>query len=596
MEWKAPMDIFDLITLLGGLGFFLYGMTLMGSGLKSAAGSKLEGFLEKLSSTPLRGVLLGTVVTAIIQSSSATTVMVVGFVNSGIMKLSQAIGIVMGANIGTTVTGWILCLADVGGEAMFFEFLKPSTFAPLMVFAGTVMVAFIKDTRKQNIGRIILGFGTLMMGMSNMSAAAEPLSEMPEFVNLVTIFSNPLLGILVGAMMTAVIQSSSASVGILQALALSGAMPYSTVVPMILGIGIGACVPVLLSAIGANVNGKRTALIYLYFNLLRTLIILPLFYIANAIFQFGFMNENANMFGIAMINTLFNVFATLMLFPFTKGMEKLAVLSVRGPKEEENKPDSMLELIDKRFLATPEYALQQCHTVISHMAEMDLYNITTAIKLQSEYDHELGEQIEKNENLADEYEDSLGSYLVEISRLNLPEKESYLASMYIHSVGDFERISDHSMNLCELAQKIHRGKILFSEAARLELDTINEAVTETLTLAVKAFKESDRQAAMQIQPLEEVIDQLCAGLKDRHVTRLQQGLCTIATGFVFNDILNNYERISDHCSNIAIYVLRSQDSVFDPHKYQVGIEHKAYYDESLRSYKDKYLRNIGLEV
>lgn len=590
------MDIFDLITLLGGLGFFLYGMTLMGNGLKSAAGSKLESFLERLSSTTFKGVLLGTAVTAIIQSSSATTVMVVGFVNSGIMTLSHAIGIVMGANIGTTVTGWILCLSDVGGESVIFEFLKPATFAPLMVLAGTIMVAFIKDTKKQNVGRIVLGFGTLMVGMANMSAAANPLAEMPEFIKLVTLFSNPLLGILVGTLMTAVIQSSSASVGILQALAISGIIPYSTVVPMVLGIGIGACVPVLLSAIGANANGKRTALIYLYFNVIRTIIIVPLFYGGNAIFNFGFMSENASVYGIAMINTLFNVFATFMIFPFVKQLEKLATISVHGPTELDTTPDSMLELIDKRFLATPEFALQQCHTVISHMAELDLYNITTAMKLQSDFSAEECEIIEQHENLADEYEDSLGSYLVEISRLNLPEKESYLASMYIHSVGDFERISDHSLNLSELAQKIHNEKITFSDSALAELQTVNSALTEILTLAVTAFKNSDMSAAIQIEPLEAVIDVLCSELKDRHVSRLQQGLCTIATGFVFNDLLNNYERISDHCSNLAIYVLRSQDSVFDPHKYLLGIEHKAYFEKMFAEFKNKYCDKIGVSV
>ncbi|MCI8387173.1 MAG: Na/Pi cotransporter family protein [Clostridiales bacterium] len=591
------MDIFDLITLLGGLGFFLYGMTLMGSGLKSAAGSSLESFLEKLSSTTLRGVLLGTVVTAIIQSSSATTVMVVGFVNSGIMKLAQAVGIVMGANIGTTVTGWILCLADVGGGTVLLEFLKPSTFAPLMVLIGTIMVAFIKDTKKQNIGYIVLGFGTLMVGMSNMSAAAAPLADMPEFVNLVTLFSNPLLGIVVGTLMTAVVQSSSASVGILQALALSGILPYSTVVPMVLGIGIGACMPVMLSSIGANANGKRTALLYLYFNLIRTAMIVPIFYAGNAIFQFPFMSQNADMFGVAMINTLFNVFATLVLLPFNKLLAKLATISVRDDKHTEAaKPDTILELIDKHFLATPEYALRQCHTVIAHMADLDLYNIKSAIALQDEFKPTLSEEIEKNENLADEYEDALGSYLVEISRLNLPARESYIASMYIHTVGDLERISDHSMNLCELATKMHREKISFSDAAKLELDTLNEAITEILTLTVKAFNDEDMQAAMSIEPLEEVIDILCAGLKDRHVTRLQQGLCSIPTGFVFNDLLNNYERISDHCSNVAIYVLRSRDKVFDPHKYLLDISHEEYFENMCAQYKDKYCKNIGIQV
>ena len=589
------MDIFDLIVLLGGLGFFLYGMSLMGSGLKSAAGSKLEAILEKLAGTPIKGILLGTIVTAIIQSSSATTVMVVGFVNSGIMKLTNAVAIVMGANIGTTMTGWVLCLADLNGDSLFFEFLKPSTFAPIMVLIGTVMVVFLKNSTKQNIGKIILGFGTLMVGMSNMSAAAEPLSEMPEFLSFITLFSNPLLGIMVGTVLTTVTQSSSASVGILQALALSGILPYSAVVPLVLGIGIGASMPVMISSIGANANGKRTAFIYLYYNILRTIIIVPIFYGLNAVFDFSFMSENATMFGIATINSGFNIAATIVLFPFAKYLEKLTIITVKDDKSNE-KADSMLELIDKRFLATPEYALNQCHTVISHMAELDLFNITTAMKLQSKYDEELGKKIEENENLADEYEDELGSYLVEISRLNLPEQESYRASMYIHSVGDFERISDHSMNLCELAQKISKQNIVFSDGAKQELETINAAITEILDLAVTSYRDSDMASAIRIEPLEEVIDVLCAELKDRHVRRLQQGLCSVETGFVFNDILNNYERISDHCSNLAIYVLRSHDKIFDPHKYLLGIEHKEYFESMFREYSEKYCRNIGIKV
>ena len=589
------MTIFDLIILMGGLGFFLYGMSLMGSGLKSAAGSKLESILEKLAGTPLKGIILGTVVTAVIQSSSATTVMVVGFVNSGIMKLTNAVGVIMGANIGTTVTGWVLCLADISGESIIFKFLKPSTFAPILVMIGTVLVVFVKDTKKQNIGKIILGFGTLMVGMSNMSSAATPLAEMPEFVSLITLFSNPILGILVGTLLTTVTQSSSASVGILQALALSGILPYSAVVPLVLGIGIGASMPVLISSIGANAGGKRTAFIYLYYNILRTILIVPVFYALNALLKFPFMDQNATMFGIATINTCFNVAATIVLFPFGKLLEKLTLFTIKDDKNTEH-GDSMLELIDKRFLATPEYALNQCHAVISHMAELDLYNITTAMNLQTKYDERLGKQIEENENLADEYEDSLGSYLVEISRLNLPEKESYRASMYIHSVGDFERISDHSMNLCELAQKIDRQKIVFSDGARQELEMINSAITEILELAVTAFKDCDMKSALRIEPLEEVIDVLCAELKDRHVRRLQQGLCSIETGFVFNDLVNNYERISDHCSNLAIYVLRSDDKIFDPHKYLLGIEHKEYFESMFREYCDKYCHSIGIKV
>lgn len=587
------MDIGNLFKLLGGLGFFLYGMSLMGGGLKSAAGSKLESILEKLSSTPIKGVILGTIVTAIIQSSSATTVMVVGFVNSGIMKLSQAIGIVMGANIGTTVTGWILCLAEVGGETWYLNLLSPSNFAPLLVMIGTIFAVFIKDTKKKNVGMIVLGFGTLMIGMDFMSTAAEPIAELDSFKELLTLFSNPLLGVLVGCIITAVIQSSSASVGILQALSLSCDLPYATVIPIVLGMGIGACVPVLISAIGANTNGKRTSLIYLYFNLFRTIIFLPILIMLDSLTSIGLFDINADMIGIATVNTLINLCATIILFPFVGFLEKLAAMTV-PEKHPDNESKSMLELIDKRFLATPGYALSQCHTVISHMAEMALFNIKTAMELQTAYEKELGAIIEQNENTADEYEDALGSYLVEVSRLHLTDEESYMASMMIHTIGDLERILDHSMNLCEIAEKMSREKIRFSDAAKQELETINSAIIEILSLTVTAVKGSDIDAALKIEPLEEIVDRICTELKDRHVDRLQHGLCNVSTGFIFNDLLNNYERISDHCSNLAIHVLRSGDGVYDPHRYLHGLEHKDYFERLLGEYEDKYCHAIGM--
>ncbi len=593
------MDIFDIISLLGGLGFFLFGMNMMGNGLKSLAGSKLESILERLSGTTLRGVLLGTIVTAIIQSSSATTVMVVGFVNSGLMKLANAIGVIMGANIGTTVTGWILCLSDIGGEgsSIFLKLLKPSTFAPLMILIGTILVVFISSTKKQNIGSIILGFGTLMVGMGSMSDAAQPLAEMPAFTELLTLFSNPILGILVGTALTAVIQSASAAVGILQALSLAGILTNATVIPVTIGICIGACAPVLLSAIGANINGKRAAFTYLYFNTLGAIILTPIFYAIDAFANFAFMEQSSTLVSIALINTLFNLITTIVLFPLIKLVEKLIVVTISDRKADEDSSvdhDSKLELIDKRFLSTPIFALDQCRSVITHMVELDLYNVRTAIALQDSWDEDSARQIEKNENLSDEYEDTLGSYLVEISRHDLPEKESYRASNYIHTVGDLERISDHSINLCEIAGKINAESISFSPNAKHELDTVNSALTEILELTYTALRDMDTKAAMQIQPLEEAMDVLCAALKDRHVSRLQQGLCTVETGFVFNDLLNNYERISDHCSNIAIYVLRTGDTVFDPHKYLDDIEHKAYYESMYHEYIEKYCKSIGV--
>lgn len=598
------MSILNVINLLGGLAFFLYGMSLMGSGLKKTAGGRLEEILARLSSTPLRGVLLGTAVTAIIQSSSATTVMVVGFVNSGIMQLRQAIGIIMGANIGTTATGWILSLAGINGDNIWITLLKPTTFSPIIALFGTILIVFIHDNRKKSLGSILLGFAILMYGMSAMSSAASPLAESEAFVSILTMFADyPALGVLAGALITALIQSSSASVGILQALALTGAVTYSTAIPLILGMDIGACVPVLLSAIGANKNGKRTALIYLYFNLIGSILFMIVFYTSNAIYGaatsgsgFPFVSSLANASGIAVVNTVFKLFAAAVLLPFVNKLEKLAIMSVPDDKKAAVHPrEDVSELLDERFLNSPGYALAQCKNVVNQMAELDVYNINAAISLLDEFDEEAGESITLNEDIVDEYEDKLGTYLIKVSSLSLTDAESRDVSKLLHSIGDFERISDHSINLYETAQEISQKEISFSSDARRELDIMSDAVSEILRVSVQSFQRDDSALASSVEPLEEVINLLCEELKTRHIERLRNGICTIETGFVFNDIISNYERVADHCSNIAVCVIRLKDEMYDTHEYlrDIKTSDTGDYKEMYEDYKAKYYDRLA---
>ncbi len=583
------MDIKDLIELLGGLGLFLYGMTLMGTGLKAVAGGKLQMILEKLSSTPLKGLLLGTAVTAIIQSSSATAVMVVGFVNSGIMKLSQAIGVIMGANIGTTATGWILTLAGVEGA------IKPTDLAPIIVLITAMVMMFAKDVMKKQIASILFGLSVLMWGMSFMSGASDKLMEIPEFTSIITLFSNPFFGILIGTVITAIIQSSSASVGILQVLSATGVLSYTTCIPIIIGVNIGACVPVLLSSIGANKNGKRTALIYLIFNVLGSIIFMACLYGVDAFVHFTFLQETATAtsMGIAVINTVFKVVSAAALMPFTRRLEHLVRWMVKdssGSKDLKGQRD-IAEILDERFFTNPGYAVQQCKNVVDRMAELANKNIAAAIKQLYAFDPQAGKEIIANEELTDEYEDKLGTYLVKLSSQTLTDSDSKVVSKLLHSIGDFERLSDHALNIYKAAEEIHSKKINFSEDADRELVTINKAVGEILEITVQAFKEDSSELAARVEPLEQVIDIICGGLKSRHIDRLQKGICTIETGFVFNDLINDYERISDHCSNIAVCIIRLADKDYNVHEYLNSIKNHGNqeFDLMFNDYKAKYL-------
>lgn len=589
------MDIFSIITLLGGLGLFLYGMNLMGAGLKASAGGKLESVLEKMSSTPLRGIFFGTLVTGVIQSSSATAVMVVGFVNSGIMKLTQAIGVVMGANIGTTVTGWLLSLAEISESALWLKLIKPTTLAPLIVLVGAALVMFAKSNKKRNIGSVALGFGLLMMGMSLMSSAAEPLADDKSFCSLLTLFSNPFLGLIVGMLMTAVVQSSSASIGILQALALTGTVSYATAIPIILGMDIGASMPVLISSIGTSKNAKCVALTYLYYNVIGSAVFFILFYGINAFAQFAFLPLAATPVGIAIFNSLFKVFATALIAPFIKQLEKLVRLSVPEPKKSAapgHAPAS--ELLDERFLRSPGYALTRCKSVVDIMADIDVESVQKSIAMMTKFSDADAELIENSESTVDEYEDRLGTYLVKLSALALSESESYEVSKLLHTIGDYERISDHSLNLLDAAREIRAKGIAFSPAAAKELGVISRAIMDILTTTHDAFSKNDIALAERVEPLEEVIDELCAELKNRHVDRLTRGVCTINTGFVFNDVLNNYERISDHCSNIAVCVIRTSNKIAAPHELTKTIKttDNARYKELYEGFMKEYVEAL----
>lgn len=582
------MDIFSVFTLFGGLAFFLYGMNLMSAGLDKVAGGKLERILEKLTSNPLKAVLLGAGVTAVIQSSSATTVMVVGFVNAGIMKLSQGIGIIMGANLGTTATSWILSLSGLSGDGFLIKLLKPSSFSPVLAFIGILLFMFFKSGRKKEIGSIFLGFSILMFGMETMSGAVKPLAQIPEFANVLVMFSNPILGVLTGAILTAIIQSSSASVGILQALSATGSVTFASAIPIIMGQNIGTCVTAMLSGVGASKNAKRAALVHLYFNIIGTILFLVVFYGIRYTIGFSFINDSVNEVSIAAIHTLFNVFSTLILLPFYKGLEKLAYLTIKDTPE-----DSAYErpLLDERFLNNPGFAIEQCKKLTIQMADLAKDTFLSSMKLLDNYQENAAEQIAKQEDTIDHYEDVLGTFLVKLSNRSLSTSDSKAVSRMLHTIGDFERIGDHAINIVEAAKEIYEKKITFSSGAKKELTTISKAVEEILTNTIQAFRMDDLVLAKQVEPLEEVIDILRNELKNRHVQRLQKGQCTIELGFVFSDILTNYERVSDHCSNIAVCLLQINENSFETHEYLNELKHTK--EEDFRIHfeqnKKKYL-------
>lgn len=585
---EKEMDFFNVLTMVGGLALFLYGMNVMSEGLAKASGGRLERILEKLTSSPLKAVLLGAAVTGLIQSSSAATVMVVGFVNSGIMKLSQAIGIIMGANIGTTVTSWILSLSGIESSHFFFRLLKPSSFAPVFAVIGVIFMMFSKKEKKKNIGMILVGFSILMVGMDTMSGAVKPLADVPEFTGILTLFSNPLLGLAAGAVLTAIIQSSSASVGILQALCATGAVPYSTALPIIMGQNIGTCITAMLSGVGANKNAKRAALVHLYFNIIGTAVFMAVFYSLNYILKFPFLNEAANAAGIAVTHTVFNVFATLLLLPFSKALERLAYFTVREGAEEK---DEEYQLLDSRFLDTPSFAIEQCKNVTVKMAELSRLALFQSMEMLKSYDEKTAEEIIRMEEKVDRYEDELGSYLVKLGGKDLSEKDSHTLSTLLHCIGDFERISDHAVNLLEAAKEMNQKELAFSKKADTELSVFTDALKDIVNLAVEVFISENAEKARMVEPLEEVIDELNLELKARHIRRLRKGKCTIELGFILSDIMTNYERVADHCSNIAVCLIQIRENGFETHEYLEHLkkEDNLVYNREYAAYKAEYV-------
>ena len=590
------MDFFGLLTMIGGLALFLYGMNTMGDGLAKMAGSRLEQILEKLTSTPIRAVLLGAGVTAVIQSSSATTVRVVGFVNSGIMKLSQAVGIIMGANVGTTITSWILSLAGVEGDSFFIQLLKPSSFSPVLALIGVIFLLFLKDEKKKDIGTILLGFAVLMFGMETMSGAVEPLADVPEFTNLFVAFKNPFLGMLVGALLTAVIQSSSASVGILQAMCATGAVSFGAAIPIIMGQNIGTCVTAIISSIGASKNAKRTALVHLYFNVIGTAVFMIVFYMLNAFLHFSFLDQAANGAGIALVHTTFNIAATLVLLPFSKGLERLAVLTIpdHGEQAEEKGQKKVYEeagmkLLDERFLERPAFAVAQAKAAAIEMAKLVNEALSLAMELNEEYDKKKVKQICELEERVDAYEDGLGTYLVQLCAKPLTEHDNHVLTTLLKSISDLERMADHAVNLAENAQRRHREDARFSKKATAELAVFTQALQDIIQVTFRAFENADVEEASHVEPLEEVIDDLKEEIRSRHIKRLAKGKWTIELGFALTDLVTNYERIADHCSNIAVAVIQVDEKEHDVHKYlgQIKTEDPKF-AQMYYSYKERY--------
>lgn len=588
------MDIFGVLSLIGGLAIFLYGMDLLGEGLTGASGGKLEKILEKLTSSPIKAVLLGAGVTAVIQSSSATTVMVVGFVNSGIMKLSQAVGVIMGANIGTTITSWILSLTGIESSNIFISLLKPTSFSPVLAAVGIIFLMFLKKDSLKNPGKIMIGFALLMYGMDAMSSSVAPLAEVPQFASILTAFSNPVLGMLAGMLFTAIIQSSSASVGILQALCSTGILSYATALPIIMGQNIGTCVTALLSSIGATKNGKRAAIIHLYFNVIGTVTFMIVFYALNAVIHFSFLNLTAQEFGIAVIHTTFNIITTAYLLPLRKVLEKLAYATIKLDDDEKRIMDRRSEnefaLLDDRFLEAPSLAVEHCKQVINKMADISRESLFISMSLIGGYDEEQALRVGELETRADKYEDALGTYIMKISTKNLKKEDSEMLNVMLHCIGDFERISDYACNLCDSARELHQKNMQFSPKAETELDILSSAVREAVDISFDAFKSNNKNEADKVEPLEELIDTLAVELKARHIRRLREGKCTIELGFAHSDILNNLERVADHCSNIAVDVIQSDQLEFDAHEYLDRIKNKdnQQFARDYKAYKEKY--------
>ncbi len=583
------MDIFNVLALIGGLCLFLFGMSVMGDGLERRAGNSLKALLGRLTNSRIKGFLTGLGVTAVIQSSSATTVMVVGFVNSGIMTLRQSIGVIMGANIGTTVTAWILSLGGISGDNIILKLLKPTSFTPVLALIGTVFMMFCKSDKKKDTGSILLGFATLMFGMDAMSGAVKGLAELPWFGEMFIMFKNPILGVLVGAVLTAIIQSSSASVGILQALSATGAVTYGAAVPILMGQHIGTCVTALLSSLGTNKNAKRAAVVHLSFNVIGTVVWLTAFTIVTSIFKNvavinDFVNSPASTFGIAIAHSAISILSTALLLPMAGLLEKLACKLVPDSKTKEKNTE-----LDERLLSTPTIALEQCSRLTAQMSARVAEGLDASLDILESYDKEKAELIRTIEGEADHYEDILGTYLTKLSRYQITEEDSIKVSKLLKVIGDMERISDHSVNILESAEELNEKKIELTEHAREELRTLCYAVHEILELAQKAFVNNDYVLAYEVEPLEEVIDKLKDTLRDKHIARLQKGKCSVEAGFVWSDLLTNLERVSDHCSNVAVCVIDAHENNMDVHESLNKIKRgNAEYDRNVQKYAEKY--------
>lgn len=576
------MSVFNVLSLIGGLALFLFGMNYMGTSLEKLGGGKFESILEKMTNNRIKGVLLGAGVTAIIQSSSAVTVMAVGFVNSSIMSLHQVIGIIMGANIGTTITSWILSLTNIQSTNLFVRLLKPSSFTPVLALVGIVMYMASKKDKRKDIGSILLGFAILMFGMETMSSAVAPLKDVPEFTSILTMFSNPVIGVLAGAILTAIIQSSSASVGILQALAVTGSISVASAFPIILGQNIGTCITAIISSIGTNKNAKRTAVVHLAFNTIGVALAMVLFYGVNAIFGLPFIKDTVNATTIAIIHTAFNVFSTVVLFPFGKQLEKLAHIVIRDKKEHEENA-----LLDERFLMTPAYAISKVKEQADTMGKLSRDNIYLCLDLIKKYSHNEDELIYTNEKVLDKLEDELETYLVKISSMNLSIDDSIKLSKLSHSISNFERIGDYGVNILKIKRRMHQNKVHFTPDANRELEIMSKAVSEIIDKATEAFINDDVNLAAEIEPLEQVIDNLKEELRARHSKRLQDNECTIENGMLFFDIINSFERIADHCSNLAVCIIELSNRSYQTHTYLKGV--KSHNNKGFMEMFEEYL-------
>ena len=580
------MDIFSVITLLGGLALFLYGMNVMSDGLEKLAGSKLEQILRQMTSNPLKGLVLGVVVTGVIQSSSAVTVILVGLVNSGIMQLSQSIGVIMGSNIGTTVTAWMLSLIGIESDNLFLNLLKPKNFSLLFAFIGILLIMMGKTEKKKSIGAILTGFAVLMLGMELMSGAVAPLKDMPGFRKVLTYFTNPFLGVIVGALFTAVIQSSSASVGILQALSMTGSITYGAAIPIIMGQNIGTCVTALISSIGVTKTARKVSVVHITFNVIGTSLFLVVYCIAAWVFRLPILEEVIGPSGIAISHSIFNVVTTVILFPFSKQLQKIADTLIKEKKGEKEE----YEFLDERLIATPAFAIAECRNMTSKMAEKTRETLLNAVDAVKSYDKKTVDKVIESENELDMYEDKLGTFLVKLASKDLSEHDGHVTSLLLHTISDFERIGDHAVSLVKAAGEMNEKKISFSEDAKAEMEVLMKAVSEILIATTAAFTVNDLRLAKKVEPLEQVIDQVTGRIRKRHIDRLTKGQCTIELGFILNDILNDFQRVSDHCSNIAVALIEVSQDAFDTHEYLGTVKSMDNEDfkDSFNEYRLKY--------